>query len=197
MRLSQGHPSTGWEPWRTGLTCLPLVYILIPFPAWPLRKISRRHPKAANGAVLNSNGAENSQDVREGRRRLPPTLPPHPPLNPSHCFLSIKALRDGFNVDGKRLLGDKRGRLSRRQSGVGLPTRGRASGPDGTCARSRQADWKERGAKPPRLPAAPAAPASPSRLLPPVFVRLVLLASVGVSRGLLRESGGSDSMCGC
>lgn len=39
------------------------------------------------------------------------------------------------------------------------------------------------------------APASP--LLPPVFVRLVLLASVGVSRGLLRESGGSDSMCGC
>lgn len=33
-------------------------------------------------------------------------------------------------------------------------------------------------------------------LLPPVFVRLVLLASVGVSRGLLRESGGSDSMCG-
>ncbi len=40
-------------------------------------------------------------------------------------------------------------------------------------------------------------PASPSLLLPPVFVRLVLLASVGVSRGLLRESGGSDSMCGC
>lgn len=36
-----------------------------------------------------------------------------------------------------------------------------------------------------------------SWLLPPVFVRLVLLASVGVSRGLLRESGGSDSMCGC
>lgn len=34
-------------------------------------------------------------------------------------------------------------------------------------------------------------------VLPPVFVRLVLLASVGVSRGLLRESGGSDSMCGC
>lgn len=33
--------------------------------------------------------------------------------------------------------------------------------------------------------------------LPPVFVRLVLLASVGVSSGLLRESGGSDSMCGC
>lgn len=40
-------------------------------------------------------------------------------------------------------------------------------------------------------------PASPSLLLPPVFVRLVLLASVGVSRGLLRESGGSDSICGC
>lgn len=40
-------------------------------------------------------------------------------------------------------------------------------------------------------------PASPSLLLPPVLVRLVLLASVGVSRGLLRESGGSDSMCGC
>lgn len=34
-------------------------------------------------------------------------------------------------------------------------------------------------------------------VLPPVLVRLVLLASVGVSSGLLRESGGSDSMCGC
>lgn len=60
-------------------------------------QISRRNQKPANEAGLNSNGAENSQDVREGRRRLPSRAP----LNPSHCFLSIKALRDGLNVDGK------------------------------------------------------------------------------------------------
>lgn len=61
-------------------------------------QISRRNQKKpANTAVLNSNGATNSQDVRGGRRRLPSRAP----LNPSHCFLSIKALRDGFNADGK------------------------------------------------------------------------------------------------
>lgn len=67
------------------------------FSAWPLRKSQDAIKKPANKAVLNSNGAKNSQDVREGRRRLPSRAP----LNPSHCFLSIKALRDGFNVDGK------------------------------------------------------------------------------------------------
>lgn len=43
-------------------------------------QISRRNQKPANRAVLKSNGAKNSQDVREGRRRLPSRAPPQPLL---------------------------------------------------------------------------------------------------------------------
>lgn len=42
-------------------------------------QILRRNQNPANTAVLNSNGAKNSQDVREGKRRLPSEPPPHPP----------------------------------------------------------------------------------------------------------------------
>lgn len=132
------------------------------------------------------------------------TLPSKSPLNPSHCFLSIKAAaRDYFNADGNWLsLTRRRIKISwcrnlyhcvaeaqiyesgaaprhcvRQINLLSLPS---------ACLRT-----KLNSPKPEQLPA------SPSLFLPPVFVRLVLLASVGVSRGLLRESGGSDSMCGC
>lgn len=41
-------------------------------------QILRRNQNPANTAVLNCNGAKNSQDVREGKRRLPSEPPPQP-----------------------------------------------------------------------------------------------------------------------
>lgn len=61
----------------------------------------RRNQNPANTAGLNSNGAKNSQDVREGERRLPSEHPPPPSTPLIVSSLSKAALREGFNVDGK------------------------------------------------------------------------------------------------
>lgn len=91
VRLSQGHPSTGWEPSRTSLIWLSLVYILILAPAWPLyaaRKILKRNKKNNNKKNTQFGGG----------------FPPNPPSAPLIVSFPSKATaQDYFNADGKWL----------------------------------------------------------------------------------------------
>lgn len=58
-------------------------------------QILRRNQNPANTAVLNSNGAKNSQDVREGERRLPSEPPPPPqPLSLFPLYQKRRSVRD-------------------------------------------------------------------------------------------------------
>lgn len=192
VRLPQGHPSTGWEPSRTSLVCLSLVYILILFPAWPLRKSQDAIKNQPMKLVWILTGLKTARTCAKGEGGFPPE-PPSTPLIVS--FPSKRSVMDWtlmendcWEKNAPPLLKTKQHSSLNLQLYIAVITRQESFQPTLVSASLRT---KQHWPKTQQLPA------SPSLFLPPVFVRLVLLASVGVSRGLLRESGGSDSICGC